>query len=165
MIRQLEAPTYTEDQLNEEVREAYIDLAEVEGQQHAESKVDLSHDQWLVLILRHQALLDEHHDFLLLSQHPSAGCALKDLADRYEMPARMWRHGIYSFLELLRRKLSGSMEYMLSIIYFSYTRIDLLLESVPLSETWIECLGDLPRYRKVVGPDMDPELWAEAKPR
>lgn len=32
------------------------------------------------------------------------------------MPARMWRHGIHSFLELLRHRLSGSLEHMLTFV-------------------------------------------------
>lgn len=64
------------------------------------------------------------------------------------MPARMWRHGIHSFLELLRHRLPGSSEYMLSFIYLAYSMMALLYETVPAFEdTWIECLGDLSRYR------------------
>ncbi|KAJ6159376.1 hypothetical protein N7497_003913 [Penicillium chrysogenum] len=67
------------------------------------------------------------------------------------MPARMWRYGVFSFLELLRQKLPGSIEYMLDFIYLSYSMITLLLESVTdFRDTWIECLGDLARYRIAV---------------
>jgi hypothetical protein len=64
------------------------------------------------------------------------------------MPARMWRYGIHSFLELLRRKLPQSLEHMLNVIYLAYSMMTILLESVPsFQESWIECLGDLGRYR------------------
>lgn len=167
MIRQLEAPTYTENQLFDEVREAYENLSKVEWQcihtrEYAKSQVELSQPQWHVLISKHQELLDEHHDFLLLSQHPSASYTLKSLASTYKMPARMWCHGVYSFLELLRGKLPGSEEHILPFIDVSYRMIALLLESVPVFKgTWIECLGDLALYRKLYGPEEDSKHWAE----
>src|SRR4051812_46843301 len=61
----------------------------------------LNNEQWQALIALHRTLLHEHHDFFLASQHPSANPALRRLVSKYAMPARMWRHGIHSFLELL----------------------------------------------------------------
>lgn len=58
-------------------------------------------EQWQALIALHKTLLHEHHDFFLASQHPSASSALRRLATKYSMPARMWRHGIHAFLEVL----------------------------------------------------------------
>ncbi|KAI1358913.1 hypothetical protein F5Y08DRAFT_94256 [Xylaria arbuscula] len=84
----------------------------------------------------------------LASQHPSASQASKRVASKYAMPARMWRHGIHSFLELLRHRLPGSLEHMLTFIYLAYSMMALLYETVPAFEdTWIEWLGDLGRYR------------------
>jgi hypothetical protein len=79
------------------------------------------------------------------------------------MPARMWRHGIHAFLELLRHRLPFSLEHMLSFVYLAYQMMGLLMESVPaFHETWIECLGDLARYRMAIEEtDMrDRETWA-----
>jgi hypothetical protein len=60
----------------------------------------------------------------------------------------MWRHGIHSYLELLRQQLPDSLEHMLAFVYIAYAMMALLMESVPsFLETWIECLGDLARYR------------------
>jgi len=50
-------------------------------------------------------LLHGHHGFFLASQHASSPLALRRLAAKYAMPAHMWRHGIYLFLELLRHGL------------------------------------------------------------
>ncbi|KAF8476036.1 hypothetical protein BDZ91DRAFT_710810 [Kalaharituber pfeilii] len=73
------------------------------------------------------------------------------------MPARMWRHGIHSFLELLRHRLPHSMEHMLTFIYLAYSTITFLYETVPtFAESWIECLGDLGRYRMAIE---DNDLW------
>lgn len=169
MFRQPETHTITEEQLINEVRGIYTGLVMVEkkcieiDRQQAQSKAELSQAQWQTFVSLHRTLLYEHHDFFLASQHPSAGPILRDLADKYAMPARMWRYGVHSFLELLRQKLPGSMEYMLGFIYLSYSMITLLLESVPyFRETWIECLGDLARYRMAVEEfdKKDRELWA-----
>jgi hypothetical protein len=50
------------------------------------------------------------------------------------MPARMWRHGIHSFLEPLRHRLPASLDHMLAFIYFAYTMIALVYETVPASK-------------------------------
>lgn len=79
------------------------------------------------------------------------------------MPARMWKHGIHSFLELLRRRLPDSIDYMLAFIYLAYQMMALLYETVPAFEdTWIECLGDLGRYRMAIEDEdlRDRETWA-----
>lgn len=126
-------------------------------------KTELKNDQWQSLIALHKQLLHEHHDFFLASQHPSASHALSRLAAKYSMPARMWRHGIHAFLEILRHRLPDSLEHMLSFIYIAYSMMALLYETVPAFEdTWIECLGDLGRYRTTFEEDeaKDHEVWS-----
>jgi hypothetical protein len=128
-----------------------------------ESDTKLASDHWQALIALHRTLLHEHHDFFLASQHPSASLALQRLAAKYSMPARMWKHGIHSFLELLRRRLPDSIDYMLAFIYLAYQMMALLYETVPAFEdTWIECLGDIGRYRMAIEDEdvRDRETWA-----
>jgi Est1 DNA/RNA binding domain len=75
----------------------------------------------------------------------------------------MWRHGIHSFLELLRHRLPDSLDHMLVFIYLAYSMMALLKESVPAFEdTWIECLGDLARYRMAIEDEdlRDREVWS-----
>ena len=123
----------------------------------------LSNEQWQALIILHKTLLHEHHDFFLASQHPSASSALSRLAAKYSMPARMWRHGIHAFLEVLRHRLPESLEHMLAFIYIAYSMMALLYETVPTFEdTWVECLGDLGRYRMAIEEaDLrDREVWS-----
>lgn len=73
------------------------------------------------------------------------------------MPARMWRHGIHSFLDL-RRRLPDSLDFMLTFVYPAYSMMALLMESVPaFLETWIECLGDLARYRMAIEESKFPD--------
>jgi hypothetical protein len=169
MIKEPETRPISQDQLINEVKVIYAGLVmveskciEVDDAQSSDTKRKLSNEQWQALIALHRTLLHEHHDFFLASQHPSASPALRRLASKYAMPARMWRHGIHSFLELLRHKLPESLEHMLSFIYLSYSIMALLYETVPtFEETWIECLGDLGRYRMAIEDDdiRDREVW------
>lgn len=173
MIGQPETRPISQEQLVAEVKGIYAGLVmveskciEVDSSQSAqnESSPKLNNEQWQALIALHRTLLHEHHDFFLASQHPSASPALRRLASKYAMPARMWRHGIHSFLELLRHRLPASLEHMLTFIYLAYSMMALLYETVPnFEDTWIECLGDLGRYRMAIEDEdiRDREIWTE----
>jgi hypothetical protein len=126
---------------------------------------DAGEDPSLLLHLEthHGTILHEHHDFFLASQHPSSPPALRRLAAKYAMPARMWRHGIHRFLELLRHRLPDSFDHVLAFMYLAYSRMTLPMESaLSFEETWIECLGDLATYRMTIGEaDLhDSETWS-----
>ncbi|KAL0937334.1 uncharacterized protein CTRU02_207065 [Colletotrichum truncatum] len=172
LIKQPETRPISQEQLVAEVKGIYAGLVMVESKcievDNAQSSTTtetgpkLNNEQWQALIALHRTLLHEHHDFFLASQHPSASPALRRLASKYAMPARMWRHGIHSFLELLRHRLPASLEHMLTFIYLAYSMMALLYETVPTFEdTWIECLGDLGRYRMAIEDDdpKDREVW------
>jgi len=128
-----------------------------------ENLTNLQKQQWQAFVAVHRTLLNEHCDFFSSSYHPvTKGHGFRELPARYAMPARMWRHGIQTFLELLRHRLPESLEHMLSFIYDSYSITALLLETVlDLLETWIECLGDLARYRLAIeeADTRDREIW------
>ena len=82
---------------------------------------------------------------------------------RYAMAARMWKHGIHSFLELLWYRLLDSYEHMLVFIRLAYSMMALLFETVPAFQgSWIECLGDLAQYRMAIEDKsyQDREIWA-----
>ncbi|KAJ5286834.1 hypothetical protein N7478_002520 [Penicillium angulare] len=159
----------TIEELIEEVRGIYSGLAMVEkkcieiDKQQMDSESDLSPSQWEAFISLHRTLLYEYHDFFLASQHPSVSPALHQLATKYQIPARMWRYDIHSFLELARQKCPGSLEQMLSFIHIAYSMITVLLEVLPqCKETWIECLGDLARCRMAIEDDNvePPDIFA-----
>ena len=176
LLLQPDSRPISQEQLASEVKSIYAGLTMVETkcihvdraqaaalQDGSDPSPKLASDHWQALIALHRTLLHEHHDFFLASQHPSASKALRRLAGKYSMPARMWRHGIHSFLELLRRRLPESIDYMLAFIYLAYQMMALLYETVPAFEdTWIECLGDLGRYRMAIEDEdvRDRETWA-----
>ncbi|KAJ4130695.1 hypothetical protein NW768_006233 [Fusarium equiseti] len=163
----------SQDQLVAEVKGIYSGLVMVETNcievdntdtANNNSKTDskLNNEQWQALVALHRTLLHEHHDFFLASQHPSGSPALRCLATKYAMPARMWRHSIHSFLELLRHRLPTSLEHMLTFLYPAYSMMALLYATMPAFEdTWIGCLGDLGRYRMAIEDDdiRDREIW------
>ncbi|KAN0106418.1 hypothetical protein V8E51_009294 [Hyaloscypha variabilis] len=175
IVLQPETRPISQEQLVAEVKGIYAGLVmveakciEVDKKQAALAQADpgsqpkLNNEQWQALIALHRTLLHEHHDFFLASQHPSASPALRRLASKYAMPATMWRHGIHSFLELLRHRLPASLDHMLAFIYLAYSMMALLYDTVPAFEdTWIECLGDLGRYRMAIEDDdiRDREVW------
>jgi hypothetical protein len=176
LLLQPDSRPISQEQLASEVKSIYAGLTMVEtkcihvdraqaaaAQDSSDPNHKLASDHWQALIALHRTLLHEHHDFFLASQHPSASPALRRLAAKYSMPARMWKHGIHSFLELLRRRLPDSIDYMLAFIYLAYQMMALLYETVPAFEdTWIECLGDLGRYRMAIEDEdiRDRETWA-----
>lgn len=55
--------------------------------------------KWQALIPLSRTLLHEHHDLFLDRQQHVASPGMRRLASKYAMPARMWRHGIHSFLK------------------------------------------------------------------
>lgn len=178
IVRQPETRPISQEQLVAEVKGIYAGLVMVEGkciqvdakqaalarEAPVGTQPKLNNEQWQALIALHRTLLHEHHDFFLASQHPSATPAVRRLAIKYAMPARLWRHGIHSFLELLRNRLPDSLDHMLAFIYLAYSMMTLLYETVPaFEETWIECLGDLGRYRMAIEDDdiRDREVWTQ----
>ncbi|KAL4916829.1 hypothetical protein BDW62DRAFT_211653 [Aspergillus aurantiobrunneus] len=169
ILLQVETELPTEEQLINDIRGIYAGLVMVEKKcmeyvkEQSQSETKLSQQHWQVLIGIHRTLLQEHHDFFLASQHPAGNPVLKRLAEKYAMPARLWRYGIHALLELLRHKLPDSLEHMLTFIYMAYSMMTLLLESVPsFEDTWIECLGDLSRYRMAVeeADFRERDVWA-----
>ncbi len=176
LLRQPETRPISQEKLVTEVKTIYAGLVMVEAKcvevvskQVAAATTGkgrppkLNDEQWRALVALHRNLLYDHHDFFLASQHPSACAALRRLATKYAMPARLWRHGIHSFLELLRHRLPDSLEHMLAFVYLAYSMMALLYETVPTFEdTWVECLGDLGRYRMAIEDDdlRDRETWA-----
>ncbi|KAJ5776743.1 uncharacterized protein N7511_001754 [Penicillium nucicola] len=158
MVKQLANPI-PENQLLNEVREIYDELVIAEREcinvvdivSQIDQTAGLSDEQWSLCTSLHRTLLHKHFDFFIVSQYPAASPILRSLAQRYEMPGRMWRYGIYSYLELLHKRLPSVQEHILSFIYFSYSMVTLLQEHFSaFEETWTECLGDLARYRAAV---------------
>ncbi|KAF5981585.1 hypothetical protein FBULB1_4696 [Fusarium bulbicola] len=171
VMRLTQARPISHEWLVAEAKGIYAGLVRVETKcievDHAQlSNTDanskLNDKQWQILIELHRTLLNEHHDFFLVIQQPSATPGMREVASQYSMPGRLWRHGIHSFLELLRKRLPDSLEHMLTFLHLAYGMMALLHETVlDFQDTWTECLGDLGRYRMAIeDQDMtEREVW------
>ncbi len=148
----------TMEQLVEEVKGIYEGIVMVEKKSvelfeeqrkllRPGNSIGLTDVQIQALALLQRTLCNEHHDFLLACHHSKASSPLQKLATKYAMPARMWCHGVHTFLEFLRRPLPATFEHIMSFIVMAFHEYTLLLESVPqLGIVWRECLGDVARY-------------------
>ncbi|KAL6410148.1 hypothetical protein AUP68_06560 [Ilyonectria robusta] len=125
--------------------------------------VSLTNVQYHALGALHGAGIDEMHDFLLASSHPRASKALKGLAAKHRMPARLWKHGVHDHLEVLRARMPESSEHMLVLLIRSYSMMQLLEETTDSRYFTVECAGDLARYRFAI-EDQDTDVkmhWKE----
>ena len=87
-----------------------------------------SADRCRALIKSHHKLLEQHVEFFLATQHPAASLALRQLADKYKMPSRMWKHGINLLVQLLQSRLPESLEHLFSFMHEVYATLVLLFE-------------------------------------
>lgn len=163
--------TYTtiEERWNEEVHAILGGLAMMEAKcaeickALSESQEEISHQKWENISALHRTLLSEHHDFYVAYHHPVASSIVMGLAERYQVPARMWNIGIFGLLRLQSTRHPDSLEHMLTFIYHCYSLLTLLLETAPKFERiWMECLGDLARFRMALEVADSPEydLWS-----
>ncbi|KAF2812330.1 uncharacterized protein BDZ99DRAFT_558225, partial [Mytilinidion resinicola] len=108
----------------------------------------ITENKLLAVIARHRQLVHAYIDVLTASQHPVANSGLRRLPTESHVPARLWKIGTHSCIELLRSSLPQSKECMLAFIYSAYRTFGFLREIFPaFGATWMECLGDLARYR------------------
>jgi hypothetical protein len=143
---------------------------------------NLSDEEWRTLTESHRTLLHLHQDFFRASHNPSSSLPLRNLTKKYLLPGRMWEHGIYNFLELLRYRWPSSRDHFLAFLRLAYAMTGCLMETVSsleetstefsleetstessLKETWTESLGDLARYWNFVSKtdaEIDYTVWS-----
>ncbi|KAF7894675.1 uncharacterized protein EAF01_010125 [Botrytis porri] len=122
----------------------------------------LNDKQWNALNELHHTLIYAFYDLFQVLQHPSASLALQTLPSKHFLPGRMWRHAIHSFLEVLRARLPTSHDNMIAFMNSTYSMLGIFYETVPaFQDVWIECLGDLGRFRTAVAVDNteDKQIW------
>lgn len=128
----------------------------------------LSRDQWQALIALHRTLLNEHHDFFSVSHHSAAPLELRELASKYEIPARMWRHRLRPLLELMQRQCNEDSAYMNTTLHTIFSMLNRLKIEVPeMADDWADIALDLHRYVGMIrrlGTEL-PETDAEISSR
>ncbi|OAP53994.1 hypothetical protein AYL99_11754 [Fonsecaea erecta] len=167
MIRERRFGHITPDGVIREVRAIYGRLVQAEVTcmgmvtKLSSSRSPISHEEWRSLIAAHKGLLNLHHDFFLASYHPNASVALHDKVREYDMPERMWSHGLWEFVQLIRNRLWESPDNIhIMIPYLNFVRamLDALDNDIPpLRTTWAQCKAELARYMSLMQFD-DPEL-------
>jgi hypothetical protein len=116
-------------------------------QKHAQTRNELSNEQWQALIALHRTLLHEYHDFFLASQHPVAPKALQTLPVRHDLPGRLWRVGNRTILDLLKRALPDHLKSMMQYVLLSRNMLERLNDEFPEFDCrWAECMRDLETY-------------------
>ncbi len=106
---------------------------------HRDTLTELNKEQWQALVSLHRVLLNLHCNFFSESQHPSATSEMRNWGSRYNMPERMWCHGIQFFLDFLLKRLPGSLEHTLTFIDLAFPKVLLLYETIPaFQDTWAE---------------------------
>ncbi|KAF2862420.1 hypothetical protein K470DRAFT_243553 [Piedraia hortae CBS 480.64] len=132
---------------------------EVDGQISQFEAISL--EKWQEMFALHRSLLNLHHDFLMATYHPTGTPEIKKLVVERDMPARLWRHGIHTPLELLRVRRPATQEHMITYISLAYGIMTLLCETRDeFLDIWIECLGDLSRYRMAIETEAETQaMW------
>ena len=164
MSLQLNSSSITTEELKTEIQKCWQSLTERERKckqyfdKANELQTSLSNEQKRDLVWYHMKLLHAYCDFLQATQYPIATSEFLPLATKH-MAARLWEHGIYDLLVLLRR--SEAQEHMTWFLVSSYQMMTVLYETVPiLRDIWLECLGDLARCWMAVEEDEDKRLWS-----
>lgn len=132
------------------------------AQSQSTERRGFSGQQWQALIVLHETLLEEYHDFFMTSLHPSADEALRKSLEQHQVPIRVWHYGIRIRLKSLFCQLPESLEYTMKFIHLAYSMLILFLETVPaFKETWVEYLGALSRQAVAIQRKglLDVQIW------
>ncbi|KAI9683503.1 MAG: hypothetical protein M1822_006043 [Bathelium mastoideum] len=158
LIMQPDSRPISHEQLAAEVKGIYAGLVMVEGKcisvdyTQTTPQENITSEHWQALVALHKALLHEHHDFLLASQHPSMSSALRKPAAKYSVPGNIRMNGNPG-----RSRRTGSrnhlmMGYMNHLKLFLHQSMAVSYKTVT-EKTWVECLSDLRHYLKTVKDD------------
>lgn len=177
VLLQPDPQSNSQEQLTAEIESIYTRLMkaeakciEVDNQQmalaqpHPEIETQRNNEEWQALTTLYLELLHEYRCFFLASRPPIVSLARQPFPHRHSMRLRLRRHGLLSFLELLKQGLPASREHMITFTCESYKMMNRLYETIPRGEyTWINCLADIARYRSFIEDDhaRDGSTWED----
>ncbi|GAA5820940.1 hypothetical protein JCM3770_002637 [Rhodotorula araucariae] len=130
----------------------------------------LDDEYWVRLASLHKQLADAHYSFLQLALDPRLPASLHSLAQRYNIPTRLWQVAFHQLLERMRHAILSAplpsaapgagadqpanvLEHLIEFIQYAYGHYSQLYEDPSIAvfrAAWIEQLGDLARYRMAV---------------
>ncbi|KDQ62457.1 hypothetical protein JAAARDRAFT_54406 [Jaapia argillacea MUCL 33604] len=121
-----------------------------------DEEAEKENERWWKIVEDHKCLAKMMHNLLEISLVPSVPASLCNIPQKYNIIMRLWTHAFNKLLENLRRASCRSpiaFKHLQEFIYYAYTFYTGLLEEQTLAayrSNWLECLGDLARYRMVV---------------
>jgi hypothetical protein len=125
----------------------YKELSAIRLTTNPAERLDFSASEWKSFRELHQQLLGIYLDFFRCSYHPSATEDLRSIAQQRNMPGKLLKFGIHSFLDIARYQLPESLEHMLSYINYAYKSLQTLLEGVSVyRDIWLEGTRQLAWY-------------------
>ncbi|KAE8218696.1 hypothetical protein CF319_g7477 [Tilletia indica] len=133
----------------------------------------VDHAFWTSLSMQHKQLAELNAAFMEMAWRPNLPASFAALPQNYNTSARLWQIAFHLFLERLRHALpfpspssppppgdrrgaarqAALLDHLEEFIYFAYAYYSNLHEAetfVRFRTAWIECLGDLARYRMAV---------------
>ncbi|KAM9873770.1 hypothetical protein VDGL01_12164 [Verticillium dahliae] len=134
-LLQPETPRMRQDDLIEEARRIHTRLVGFESECNeiykcVKDTCSPTDEEWQDFTRSSITLLREYYDLMLVSQHPSAPEALKNLKDWPNMHTKMRDHGIH-FLKLVDKHKPASCEHMRSFVYETHGLISCMQEICP----------------------------------
>ncbi|GJE97087.1 hypothetical protein PsYK624_132970 [Phanerochaete sordida] len=116
------------------------------------------------LIHDHKELANIVHQLLCVTLSPNVPMSLRNIPIKYNLVSRLWVHAFHRLLESLRRAAISSthpdiaLENLVEFIYYAYAFYAGLMDEQNLAQfrsNWVECLGDIARYRIAVTALLD----------
>ncbi|KIP06005.1 hypothetical protein PHLGIDRAFT_73330 [Phlebiopsis gigantea 11061_1 CR5-6] len=116
-------------------------------------------ERYRKMIKEHKELAGVVHQLLVVTLSPSVPVSLRNIPIKYNLVSRLWLHAFHRLLESLRRAATSSafpeiaLENLVEFIYYAYTFYAGLMDEQNLAQfrnNWVECLGDIARYRMAV---------------
>ncbi len=123
------------------------ELSAVRQATNPAKRLDLSASEWRIFRELHQRLLDTYHDFFKSSHQPSATEDLRNIAQHDDIPDKLLKLGVLSFLDIARYQLPESLEHILTHINYAYKLLQTLLEGVSVYRgVWLKSTRQLAWY-------------------
>lgn len=130
-----------------ECGDRHKELSAVRQRTNPAKRFDLSASEWQSFRELHEQLLKSYHDFFQTSHHHLATEGLRNIAQHDNIPDKLLKLGVLSFLDIARCQLPESLEHMLTHINYAHNLLQTLLERVPVyRDVWLEGTRQLAWY-------------------
>jgi hypothetical protein len=152
LLLELQPPKANQQQLFVRLKSLYADISRREVHMMDNDRdvtkglwnVELKRTRWQNARFAFQKMLHLYADFFSASQNPKGSPMLRQLPTKYDMVARMWRHGCNAYLQLALKDRPLSSDPMLDFILDAIQIFKRLYRTIPGHRaTFAEILGEL----------------------